>query len=157
MSLRRALPHTTIGWLLAVAVLVMGLVAMHSLAGAASSCSSHPQTSTAAGHDSGLVGPPSSMAAAGATAPALIAPALIEAAGFASADAAVDSHCGMDGHGGALCLAVLLGLALMLLIRRESMITRRRAAAMRCVSVLRVRAVPAVDGVCMARLGVLRL
>lgn len=150
MSLRRALPRTTIGWLLAAVVLIVGLVAMHSLAGAMSSCSSHPEASNSAPQHTTLEYSQGAFVLANAT-------VVEHSAAVSAGSAAASPHCGVSTHGaGAMCVAVLLGLALALLIRRVSRIARDLFPSSMPPSAVGVAAAP--GGVALlGRLCVLRL
>lgn len=150
MSLRRALPRTTIGWVLAAVVLIVGLVAMHSLTGAMASCSPHSETASAAPHSMPMQHSPAAPADASAT-------VAEHSAAVSDGSAAASLHCGVSTHGaGAMCVAVLLGLALALLIRRVSRIARDIVASAVPPSAVRMTAAP--SGVALlGRLCVLRL
>lgn len=105
MDLRRAIPHGTVGWLMAATVLIAGLVAMHALSGAAAVCPAAPAHSASSHHhdQQHSAGP--------------VATGLREQAADGHAD--TGSHCAGQGHLGGMCLAILLGLGVLALLTRR--------------------------------------
>lgn len=114
MDLRRAIPHGTVGWLMAATVLIAGLVAMHALSGVAAVCPATPAHSASTHHHDQPSPPSTPQHPAGP-----VATGFDQQATAGHADA--ESHCTGQGHLGAMCLAILLGLGVL------AVLTRRRA------------------------------
>lgn len=148
MRLRTATPSGSgVGWLLAAAVLIVGLIAMHAMATAAAAC---PQEQSADHHaTSPLLAQPQQAGHSTGAVPGH--PAAMTAGAGQSA-----GHCADGSHSGAMCLAILMGLAFLLLFRQRRRFFPSQSSRTGAVRTLPDR-IAVLPGPLILRLGVLRL